>query len=285
MEEGKRISVAYSSSAMLFDGLLMAVVSLLKNTPVPVDLYLSSGDFTAISPRFGGLTPEMVSYIGKAAGLLSPDSRVVYNDMSRFASRIARCKGSRGRFSPFTFLRLFYDLVGTLPDRLLHLDVDTLVLGDVSEIYGFDMRGKPLAAVKDPVMVSRGHRDYFNAGVVLMDLPAIREGGYFEEARYVASHKRDLTVDQGALNRVFKGKTAFMPQRYNEIRKLRDDTLVRHYCAAFRVWPYMHMATAKPWEDSAYFHRERKEYRLDPLIGEAKRLINSFREGKEPEIS
>ena len=54
-----------------------------------------------------------------------------------------------GRFSSLSYVRLL--AAGLFPqyDRLLYLDADILLNGDVAELYDTELQGKPIAAVRD----------------------------------------------------------------------------------------------------------------------------------------
>lgn len=119
--------------------------------------------------------------------------------------------------SPAVYLRL--SIADALPEfrRALYVDVDVLVLGDLSDLLTTGLRGAPLAAVRDslnPVLefgiglpgwrqlAIPGNRDYFNSGVMLLDLDVCRRIGLFERARWFLAHHPDSVRfwDQDALN-------------------------------------------------------------------------------------
>ncbi|KAI9063493.1 glycosyltransferase family 8 protein [Trametes sanguinea] len=63
-------------------------------------------------------------------------------------------------------------------ERVLYLDADVLVRADLKELWDTDLQGKPIAAAAD-VGYPLGHNGvkpgpYFNAGVLLIDLAAVR---------------------------------------------------------------------------------------------------------------
>ncbi|OQQ78755.1 glycosyltransferase [Ligilactobacillus salivarius] len=70
------------------------------------------------------------------------------------------------------------DLLPSL-DRIIYLDVDTLALGDLTELWRTDLEGKFMGVVKDvfnvaPKIVSE-RKSYFNSGMLLMDLNLFRK--------------------------------------------------------------------------------------------------------------
>lgn len=98
--------------------------------------------------------------------------------------------------------------------RVLYLDADLLVLGDLAELCNIDMCGAPLAAVIDflaELDFKAGrleHRlgmpkvtSYFNSGVLLFDVDAsIRHGLTARAMEYLAANTTSPYPDQDALN-------------------------------------------------------------------------------------
>ncbi|AXG81941.1 glycosyltransferase family 8 protein [Streptomyces paludis] len=106
-----------------------------------------------------------------------------------------------------------------VPDerRVLYLDADTLVLGDLRPLLRQSLGGRPIGAVRDPQnpVIGRGiqlpgweqlevpyGRDYFNSGVMLIDLDRCRRLGVFDRSRtFLAEHPEKARFwDQDALN-------------------------------------------------------------------------------------
>jgi lipopolysaccharide biosynthesis glycosyltransferase len=103
--------------------------------------------------------------------------------------------------------------VGTI----LYLDADTLVMGNLRPLLRTPLGGPPLGAVRDPrsPVIGAGRalpawaslglspgRDYFNSGVMLLDLPECERQGLFLRAwRFLAEHPdKAMLWDQDALN-------------------------------------------------------------------------------------
>lgn len=104
--------------------------------------------------------------------------------------------------------------------RVIYLDADITVIGDVSELWRTDLKGAAIGAAVDSYLsldydggppfheqwdLPKG--DYFNAGILLIDLEKVRAGKLFARTiEFVATHDHDLPFnDQDALNYVFAG--------------------------------------------------------------------------------
>ncbi|MEV8476218.1 glycosyltransferase family 8 protein [Streptomyces sp. NPDC051173] len=115
---------------------------------------------------------------------------------------------------------------------VLYLDADTLVLRSLRPLLRHQLGGAPLAAVRDPQnpVLGRGialpgwdrlglpaGREYFNSGVMLIDLSVCRERGLFERARrFLAEHPGHARFwDQDALNWAAEDTWLRLDRRWN----------------------------------------------------------------------
>ncbi|KAI0723597.1 glycosyl transferase [Earliella scabrosa] len=105
-------------------------------------------------------------------------------------------------------------------ERVIYLDADVLACGDIQELWDTDLEGKPIAAAPD-VGLPTGHDSegvtsiqYFNAGVLVMDLAAIRQR--LPQLYAVAEKTKDSKhQDQDALNVHFKDNWRRLSLRWN----------------------------------------------------------------------
>lgn len=157
-------------------------------------------------------------------------------------------------------------------EKVIYLDCDLLVYDDITELWNFDMQGKPVAAVCDlGIMASARIRKqkhdciglqfdkpYFNSGVLLMDLKQWRENGYAKEIIDIVTHNRLPNHDQDALNKYFSSNWQAMPLRWNvippvfnmflkivlkpDLRKLaieaKRNPAIFHYAGGYKPWEY-----------------------------------------------
>jgi lipopolysaccharide biosynthesis glycosyltransferase len=115
--------------------------------------------------------------------------------------------------SKMTYARLLIPhVLPTTVSRLLYLDADLLVLDDIDALWTIDLEGCPVAAVLDvldPLMkrsdprlrTAPRVRNYFNSGVLLIDLARWREEQLSERAiDYLDRCPQSPFKDQDALN-------------------------------------------------------------------------------------
>ncbi len=156
-----------------------------------------------------------------------------------------------------TLFRCF--LAETIPadvERILYLDCDTLVMNSLRPLYDVDLQGKVAAVVHncgpDPeigahlVDLGVDREDYFNAGVMLIDLAKWRRLGLGDKILDVfREHGRRLRFhDQCALNIALHGDLRYLPRKYN----YRPDIFWR--TQDFEIPVIVHYAhVPKPWNN------------------------------------
>jgi lipopolysaccharide biosynthesis glycosyltransferase len=116
-----------------------------------------------------------------------------------------------------------------LPDveRVLYLDVDTIAVDELGPLWETDLTGSYLAAVTNVFQHDHVHRPaslglagthvYFNSGVLLMNLDAMRRDGSSEAIRQCARERGEELgwPDQDALNLVLGERRVPLHPRWN----------------------------------------------------------------------
>lgn len=143
------------------------------------------------------------------------------------------------------FTRLFSGVI--LPrdvDRILYLDCDTIITGDISELESVQFNGNIARGVKDCISGTYkknvgldADSPYINAGVILFDMNALREVDINEKIEaYMNKYEKIINyADQDILNGMFKGNIGELNPKFNvmtidivhtyeEIQKLRRPT-------------------------------------------------------------
>jgi lipopolysaccharide biosynthesis glycosyltransferase len=112
-------------------------------------------------------------------------------------------------------------------DRVLYLDGDTVVTGDISPLWNVDLGGALLGTVDIPGsqrgvthLEMRAEDGYFNAGVLLIDLKQWRETKAVDTVLgYVDAYPERMTrdVDQEALNACFHARRKRLDFKWNVV--------------------------------------------------------------------
>ena len=135
------------------------------------------------------------------------------------------------KWTYMTLMRLA--LPEILPDerRVLWLDVDTIVTDDISGLFGTDLDGCYFAAVEEPTRSKRPFV-YYNTGVLLSDLDALRDGKYQRLIRFVNGFRMDFP-DQDCVNLCCQKQIKTISPVYNACPWTAQplDARIVHYAA------------------------------------------------------
>ncbi|MDK7303538.1 MULTISPECIES: glycosyltransferase [Aerococcus] len=144
--------------------------------------------------------------------------------LRNFDCEIIDCKISNNEIDNFdtflnysAYLRYFIPEV-ILADRVLYLDCDLIVTGDISELFSIDFKGQPLLAVPDPAYL-KTDREYgqFNSGVMVFNCNYWRENRltqkFIELARKI--HDKVPNADQSIVNELIGDNYKRLSRFYN----------------------------------------------------------------------
>jgi lipopolysaccharide biosynthesis glycosyltransferase len=130
------------------------------------------------------------------------------------------------------------DAIGAEVSRILYLDADLVVLGDLAELYDTDLNQQPLAAVRAgrsprhwlqlPALTGPPRARisaYFNAGVLLVDLAAWREQRLSRRAvEFYEQHAAMCwSLDQDVLNVLFENRWTALDPKWNKLIQHHPD--------------------------------------------------------------
>lgn len=192
-----------------------------------------------------------------------------------------------GRATEATYLRLSIPEV-LVHDRVLYLDADILVTGDLRPLLRTTLRGRPLGAVRDPQnpivrhgiglpgwreLGVPGDREYFNSGVLLLDLPACRRHGVFERCvEFLTRPGRHVRFwDQDALNWAADDAWKRLDRRWNTFPMSAILRLPGDQYNAEHVLPVAELIADEPRARILHFAGTGKPWRGALPDGEANR--------------
>ena len=125
-----------------------------------------------------------------------------------------------------------------LPDasRVLWLDIDTIVYDDIGDLFDIDMDNCYVAMVREPKRCHFPFR-YFNAGVCLMDLDAIRADQIHKKWMRVVNTEPLTAPDQDAINLICQGEIYELGPEWNSAGVITQDAaepLIKHFAGYLR---------------------------------------------------
>ena len=180
--------------------------------------------------------------------------------------------------------------------KAVYLDCDTIVLGDIGELFDSDISGVCAGGVDDVIkesyVKSLGLGRYFNSGVMLLNLAKMRETRADERLFKTTAELsgKSKYLDQDALNIVFAGDEIFLPQKWNavaplfrrspkskfappcELAEAAENPAIAHFTGPDKPWKIPRSMLAHPFAP-AYFYYLSKT----PFAAEARKFRASFR--------
>ncbi len=263
------MNILFCGDGNIADGVIISVLSLLKNVKEPLHIYMLTAMVSYGSTCYKALSNDFSVYLDGIVKKENNENSVQLFDISDLFSSELPTANMETRFTPCCMLRLYADLIDGLPDRILYLDNDVICRTNPSEFYNMDLKGAELAGVIDYYgshffKHSLFHRDYLNSGVLLLDLKKIKQTGLFEKCRKRCRDTEMFMPDQSAINKLAV-KKAIVPRKYNEQRKLHKDTVFQHFTTSFRFFPWLHTVSVKPWNIKG-MHSKLRLYEYDDIL-------------------
>jgi lipopolysaccharide biosynthesis glycosyltransferase len=213
-------------------------------------------------------------------------------------------------FSRATFYRLILDSMLVSRDKVIYIDCDTIVLGNLCELWDVDMADKPIAAVHDYIMEhfcnshvlsadfagslparryltdyvgipARDCDQYFQAGVLIMNLRKLRELGLSKRMVESLLARKYWFLDQDVLNKYFCAAHVSLPAEWNFVNCTDDISHSLDHRRAMELkdarcrLKIIHYAgyEAKPWVNRSafmgeyYFYYLRRTYWYEQVLG------------------
>lgn len=270
------MNILYCGDANMKPGLLISILSLLKHTQEPLKIYILTAFMENDAQQFHPLSSQTAAELDALVKRANPANHVVCIDVTALVAANPPTANLNTIFTPCCMLRLYADQVPQLPDKLLYLDTDVICRLNCQPFYHQDVTDLELAGVPDHYgrwffHQNWEHFDYMNSGVLLLNLKMIRQTGLFARSRTVCRTIEMFMPDQSAINRLVTRKR-LLPRRYNEQRRLKANTVFQHFTTSFRLFPWLHTLTVKPWQVDEV-HRKLKLHEYDDLLADYQKLI------------
>lgn len=138
---------------------------------------------------------------------------------------------TRKRWSYMSLLRLALHEILPEEDRVLWLDIDTIVNADITDLFGTELDGCYVAAAEEPIR-SKDPFLYYNAGVMILDLKKLRDGMADLLIRYV--NRVDMRFpDQDVINLLCQGRIKPISPYWNSNKWIVEvsDPGITHFAA------------------------------------------------------
>lgn len=165
------------------------------------------------------------------------------------------------RYTIAIYYRLFFAII--IPEsvkKVLYMDVDTIVLQNLADLYNLNINPFPVAAVKDNTFGILNEKDlleatgidvndYFNSGVLLIDTGRWKEEKISERTlKFISENKNLLKYpDQDALNHVLKNNWYKLSNLFNFGHSEISIQLTKKEVLKNNKIVIIHYTSSKPW--------------------------------------
>ncbi|SDM52606.1 glycosyltransferase [Lachnospira pectinoschiza] len=279
------MNILYCGDRKMERGLLMSTISLLDNSTEPLNIYVLTLELTMAGKQYKAVSNAFIDFLSEYIHQRREGSTIKKIDVSKFFEKEKPEANLGTRFTPCCMLRLYADEIEEIPDRILYLDTDVLAKKDFSEFYHQNIDNYEFAGVLDYYGKHFFRRkpkilkfDYFNSGVLLLNMTKIRETGLFKKSRMRCISKQMLMPDQSSLNKLAIAKKK-CERKYNDQRRDHSDTVFRHFTTTFRFFPKFRQVTVKPW-DIDKVHEVLKLHDYDELFENYNSLLSEYQSRK-----
>lgn len=183
---------------------------------------------------------------------------IEFVDLNYYIKKVKDKLYTRDYYTNTTYFRLFIANLYPQYNKAIYLDSDIVVLGDIAELYNQDIGDNLVAAAPDDVIQTikvfqeyaekvvgvADYRNYFNAGILLMNLDEFRKFDFQDKFLYLLETiKFTVAQDQDYLNRLCKGKVKIIDKAWDKMPIANDDfddkdLKIIHYNLADKPWHY-----------------------------------------------
>ena len=199
---------------------------------------------------------------------------IEFVDVKNLLSDVMERLHTRIYYTQTTYYRLFIASMYPQYDKILYIDCDVIVRGDISKLYNIDIGDNLVGATTDQFVLNAPYlypyvtkalgfshvTDYFNAGVLIMNLDQFRKQNFEEKFCDLLSKYKFIVQDQDYLNILCKGQVKYISGMWDKMpckedSKLEDIHLI-HYNLIWKPWH-----AEIPYSDEFWKYVDKTEYK------------------------
>lgn len=229
----------------------------------------------------------------KTLRLANENFEIRFEDVSAHLHVIQERLPIRDYYSKTTYYRLFIATMFPEYDKAIYIDSDTIVLGDISELYDHDIGDNYVGAANEQVMIQNdtfgtyvetvvgiSRYQFFNAGILLINCDKFREDKVLDQfIGLLKAYTFVVTQDEDYLNVICKNKVYWLDQAWNtEVFGTIDYSEKK-----FKIIHYI--MTSKPWhyKDCRYSNHFWKYAEKTEVYDEIIKVLNSYTDQQRTE--
>lgn len=204
---------------------------------------------------------------------------VHFIDVSERLEEVKNSLQLRDYYTGATYYRIFIANMFPEYEKALYIDSDTIVLGDVSELFHTELKSNLIGAIPDEAVavvpefrlytketLGVEAEKYFNAGVILMNLKEFRKSNFYGKfCGLLKTYKFCVAQDQDYLNVLCKDRIVFVGNEWNKmpIGGASETPKLIHYNLTMKPWHYENIL----FKEHFWHYAKRSEY-YERILGE-----------------
>lgn len=200
-----------------------------------------------------GLKEENITSISSAFS--SKNFKINFHNISQELEEFNERLHTRDYYSKSTYYRLFIPTLFPSLKKALYLDCDIVLRGDVAKLYDIELEDNLVAGVHDSFVDTheamkmyvenrvgvKPYTNYFNAGVLLMNLTELRKFNFKDKfLNLLSSVKFNVAQDQDYLNALCKDRVKKIDWTWNFMpleNTVKDDKIqLIHFNLDYKPW-------------------------------------------------
>ncbi len=238
------IHVLQTGNDYITKGILLNALTMLKHTKEPIHLHIMTIEISWDNGK--KIDINLMNQLRELMKKYNPENELSYYDVSDEFERVFKDTPNQNpKYTPASLVRLLCDRFIDC-DKLIYLDADTMTCASLEEFKKIDIEDKEMAITLDYMGRFWINKSYFNSGVLYINMKKVKETRMFEKAIELLTKKKYFFSDQTALYKV-STKRVYVPFRYNEQRKIRENTVIKHFCMGIRYFPFFKVYNIKQW--------------------------------------
>ncbi len=193
----------------------------------------------------------------KIATMANENFEISFENVMDYLESISDKLPIRDYYSKTTYYRMFIAEMFPEYDKAIYIDSDTIVLGDISELYNYELGDKFVGAANEQAMVQVDvygqyvekvlgidRNNYFNAGLLLINCNEFRKNKILEKfVELLGVYTFVVTQDEDYLNILCHNKVLWIEQQWNtevfgEIKYDESTFKMLHYIMVSKPWHY-----------------------------------------------
>lgn len=257
-KEKKNIAVAFSTDEYYMPYLATAIESIVLNAKEEnnYDIIILGKDLSELSRS------ELINRYSKHSNI-----SIRFFDPSEYIATSGLTTWENYPEAIYFRLALFNML--EMYNKVLYLDVDIIVLEDISELFEIDLKDNLLGATLDSGVISRyleeeeiknyiddfvvlkNPKNYFNSGVICFNLKEFRNCIKISDVLSTIKEKKWKYPDQDVLNKLCEGKVEIFEKKWNVqvnvLQECKSQSYEMKFKEALQNPAILHFAGDKPW--------------------------------------